>query len=110
VAQWVEAVLDEGRVAGQWDPQRRLKSWTTKAFPARSSSTSGFRSSCITAGRRDPRHSRTPEQVEAANRAYNRWLADFCNTAPERLFGLAVTTFDDIDATIAEFGGPARPA
>jgi predicted TIM-barrel fold metal-dependent hydrolase len=104
VAQWVETVLDEGRVAGQWDPQQRLKELDHEGI----SGEIIFPDFGLPFELHPPLvaailgYSRTPEQVEAANRAYNRWLVDFCNTAPERLFGLAVTTFNDIDATVAE--------
>lgn len=33
---------------------------------------------------------------------YNRWLADFCSTAPERLIGLAHIPLWDIDAAVNE--------
>jgi predicted TIM-barrel fold metal-dependent hydrolase len=33
---------------------------------------------------------------------YNRWLADFCSVAPERMVGLAQLPFWDIDAAIKE--------
>ena len=45
---------------------------------------------------------RTPEQIEAANRAYNRLLVDFCSTASDRLAGLAVLSFADPEATVTE--------
>jgi predicted TIM-barrel fold metal-dependent hydrolase len=39
----------------------------------------------------------------AGERAYNRWLASYCEPHATRLAGLAsLTTFDDIDATLAE--------
>jgi predicted TIM-barrel fold metal-dependent hydrolase len=47
-------------------------------------------------------YKRTPEQVEVANKAYNRWLVDFCSTAPDRLHGLAVLSFADIDDTVTD--------
>jgi predicted TIM-barrel fold metal-dependent hydrolase len=38
----------------------------------------------------------------AACRAYNRWLADYCTAAPDRLFGVGVVPLQDMDAAIAE--------
>jgi predicted TIM-barrel fold metal-dependent hydrolase len=35
-------------------------------------------------------------------RAYNDWLSDFCSTAPDRLFGIAVIPQQDVDAAAAE--------
>jgi predicted TIM-barrel fold metal-dependent hydrolase len=48
---------------------------------------------------------RTPERIEAANRAYTRWLVDFCNYAPERFAGMApisFTSFHDVDAALEQ--------
>jgi predicted TIM-barrel fold metal-dependent hydrolase len=36
----------------------------------------------------------------AGNRAYNRWLAEFCD--PDRQAGLAVIDYDDVDDAVAE--------
>lgn len=47
-------------------------------------------------------HSRSAEQQTVADRAYNRWLADYCSTAPERLCGMASVTFDDVDIALEE--------
>ncbi len=43
-----------------------------------------------------------PELAAAGFRIYNRWLADFCSAAPERLIGLAHIPLWDIDAAIEE--------
>src|SRR5262249_52936778 len=32
----------------------------------------------------------SPDQLREGARAYNRWLADFCSEAPERLLGVAL--------------------
>ena len=39
---------------------------------------------------------------EAIFRTYNDWLAEFCNTNPQRLKGLAMISLDDIQAGIRE--------
>jgi predicted TIM-barrel fold metal-dependent hydrolase len=104
IADWIATVLDEGRVEGQWDPVKRLAELDHEGIsgevifpdfglpfelhPPLTAAIVGFAS--------------TPEQVEAANRAYNRWLVDFCGTSPERLFGLALVSFADIEDTVAE--------
>jgi len=101
---WIDTVLAEGRVAGQWDPVHRLRELDREGIaaevifpdfglpfelhPPLVAAIVGYR--------------RTPQQVEVGNRAYNRWLADFCSTAPERLAGLAVVSFADVQATVAE--------
>lgn len=39
----------------------------------------------------------------AGARAYNRWLAEFCSAAPERLLGqIAIGSLGDVDAAVAE--------
>ncbi|MFJ3804672.1 amidohydrolase family protein [Streptomyces sp. NPDC090088] len=42
------------------------------------------------------------ELIDAGNRAYNRWLAEFCSQAPERFAPLAAVSFSDVDETVAE--------
>jgi predicted TIM-barrel fold metal-dependent hydrolase len=45
----------------------------------------------------------SPELKLAGARAYNRWLADYCSQAPERLLGLAmIGSLADVDAAVAE--------
>ena len=44
----------------------------------------------------------TREIAGIGRQIYNRWLADFCSVAPERMVGLAQLPFWDIDAAIAE--------
>jgi predicted TIM-barrel fold metal-dependent hydrolase len=59
-----------------------------------------------------------PEHNLAGNRAYNRWLADFCNTHPGRHAGVAIINVDDIEVSCQEvrdarqsglFGGVLLP-
>ena len=45
---------------------------------------------------------RTQAQIDAGDRAYNRWLADFCSTAPDRFAGMASISFNDVEAAIRE--------
>ena len=47
-------------------------------------------------------HLRTPEHVDVAARAYNRWLVDFVSADPTRIAGMAMATFTDVEETIAE--------
>jgi predicted TIM-barrel fold metal-dependent hydrolase len=42
------------------------------------------------------------EQVDAAHRAYNRWLVDFQSVAPHRFASMAIVRFGDAVATIKE--------
>lgn len=104
VKDWVATVLDEGRVDGQFDPAKRLVELDHEGI----SGEVIFPDFGLPFELHPPLvaailgYARTAEQVEAANRAYNRWLVDFCQTAPDRLIGLAVMTFADVDRTVAE--------
>jgi predicted TIM-barrel fold metal-dependent hydrolase len=45
----------------------------------------------------------SPALKLAGARAYNRWLADYCSAAPDRLLGLAmIGSLADVDAAVAE--------
>jgi predicted TIM-barrel fold metal-dependent hydrolase len=41
---------------------------------------------------------------EACFRVYNDWLLDYCSTAPDRLFGIAMISVYDIDHAVQELG------
>ena len=43
-----------------------------------------------------------PELEQACVRVYNDWLMEYCSHAPDRLFGLALLTVQDIDEAIKE--------
>jgi predicted TIM-barrel fold metal-dependent hydrolase len=45
---------------------------------------------------------RTNEEINVANRAYARWLVDFCSYAPERFAPLAPLRFDDVEGAVNE--------
>ena len=46
--------------------------------------------------------------ADAIARAYNDWLADFCQADPERLYGAALVTPQNIDATVKEVRRASR--
>ncbi|MFK7894642.1 MAG: amidohydrolase family protein [Myxococcota bacterium] len=52
------------------------------------------------AGLMQYRHDVDPEQNLEGCKTYNRWLADFCSTNPERMAGVALINVDDIDVTV----------
>src|SRR5262249_59114458 len=42
-----------------------------------------------------------PALAAAVCRAYNRWLADYCQPYPDRLFGVAMLPMQSIEAAVA---------
>ena len=105
---WVTEVLEPGRADGSWDPNRRLSEMEREGVVAEVLFPDfglpfelGSPITTETVGQ-STKVERTREQIEAGNRAYNRWLVDFCAVAPERFAGMAITSFHDVDATIAE--------
>ena len=46
-----------------------------------------------------------PEFATAIARAYNDWLKDFCDHAPDRMYGAGMVAAHDVDGAVAE----ARP-
>lgn len=44
----------------------------------------------------------SPDMLAAGKRAYNRWLADFCNALPGRRAGVAQIPMHDVDVAVAE--------
>jgi predicted TIM-barrel fold metal-dependent hydrolase len=104
VEEWIETVIEPGRLRGQYDPHERLKQLDSEGIagevlfpdfglpfelhPPLKAAILGY--------------TRSSEHVEVANRAHNRWLVDFCSDSSGRFAGLAVVSFADVDATIAE--------
>ncbi|MEI7548277.1 MAG: amidohydrolase family protein, partial [Actinomycetota bacterium] len=104
VDEWTQRIVDNGRLEGNSDPTLRLKESERDGVAAEVlfpdfglpfelyspflAAAMGF--------------SRTPEQVDVGNRAFNRWLADFCNAAPGRFAGMASVSFHDVDAALIE--------
>ena len=96
-------------IVGKWDAKRRLEALDEDGvtvdllFP---DDQSGNSPPFIGLARDfdRPWDSEYPTALKNAGaRAYNRWLADFCSAAPERLLGIAVIgSFADVDAAIEE--------
>ena len=51
---------------------------------------------------------RDPDVAYALSRAYNDWIADFCKTAPERLFAAAILPLQNMDFALEELARVAR--
>jgi predicted TIM-barrel fold metal-dependent hydrolase len=104
VADWRKSVIETHRLEGRSDPVKRFVELDGQGvaaevlFPDLGLPFDLFLP--FDAGIRG--YTRPPELFDVGNRAHNRWLADFCSTAPNRFVGLAVLSFDDVEATVAE--------
>lgn len=91
------------------DPQGRLEDLEQNGvvsevlFPGASPATSPPWSDFLSAASFRGRTPRQRELQRAGERAYNRWLAEFCQSVPrDRFLGLALVPFWDMDAAIAD--------
>lgn len=104
VDMWKRNVLEQDRLEGTWDVGARLQEMALAGlaaeviFPDFGIPFELYNKTV--AALKDYR--RTPEQVRGSYYAYNRWLSDFCSAAPHRFAGMALVSFDDIDAAMAE--------
>ncbi len=84
---------------GEWDPATRLSELEQDGivgeiiFPQMAP---------FGAGLMQYRHAVDPRQNLEGNRAYNRWLADFCNANPGRRAGVGILNVDDIETAVQE--------
>jgi predicted TIM-barrel fold metal-dependent hydrolase len=104
VDKWVVDVIEPGRLGGQCDPKLRQEQLDREGisgevlfpdFGLPFELHPPLKAAILGTGP-------TAEQVEASNRAHNRWLADFCSESNGRFGGLAVVSFADVDDTVAE--------
>lgn len=97
-----EKVAEGGRDGG-WDSARRLRELDADGvvgeviFPNDEVNPLPFDVGLMTY-----QYQQEPARWLAGCRAYNRWLADFCNDAPGRRAGVGLITVDDIDTTVKE--------
>jgi predicted TIM-barrel fold metal-dependent hydrolase len=93
-----ESVL-AGGTRGEWDPAVRVRELDSDGiageviFPQMAP---------FGAGLLQYRTPVDPVQNLEGNRAYNRWLADLCNTNPDRHAGVALITVEDIDVAVQD--------
>jgi predicted TIM-barrel fold metal-dependent hydrolase len=118
---WQKDVADQGRLEAAWNPERRLAELDREGVAAEVLFQEFATPFIMSSPSRAAAAGLTPpslDQLSAGYRAYNRWLADFRATAPERWVGMAAISFHDVDAALAEvkavkelgFGGIAIPA
>ena len=101
IDEWVHDVLDAGRTQGHWNPSARLAEMERHGICAEVLIPDfglPFELLDPTLSHRLNLPRRTRAQTDAANRAYNRWLADFCSSAPERFAGMAMVSFWEVDS------------
>jgi len=108
VDDWVRTVVEPGHLEGRWNPSFRLTELDANGVAAEviipdfglpfelGSPFVGVNPVTKKKLVRDRVH------ADVAKRAYNRWLVDFCQAAPERFAGMAVVEFLDIESTIQE--------
>jgi predicted TIM-barrel fold metal-dependent hydrolase len=93
-------------IEGKWDPTRRLEALDIDGVAAdvmfpddQSANSPPFLGLVRDYSERFDRWS--PAQRREGARAYNRWLAEFCSAAPERLLGVAmIGSLADVDDAI----------
>ncbi len=113
--------VSEGGLDGAWDSARRLAELEADGIVAEViyPGGGGLTIAPFDAGLMTYQYEQDPAIWAAGCRAYNRWLADFCNETPGRRAGVALVTVDDIDATVREveslrdrgiFGGILLPS
>ncbi|HEX6510584.1 MAG TPA: amidohydrolase family protein, partial [Chloroflexota bacterium] len=105
VEEWVEQMIRPGRTEGNWNPERRLKELEREGVVAEVLFPDfglPFELYSPTLAAQLGYGARTQAQIDAGDRAYNRWLADFCSTAPDRFAGMASISFNDVEAAIRE--------
>jgi predicted TIM-barrel fold metal-dependent hydrolase len=103
--EWDELVAKPGKLDSYWNPQRRLALLDEEGIAAeilfQDFATPFVMSSPGNAAMRGVA-SASEDQLEAGRRAYNRWVVDFCSTAPERLRPQLAVSFRDPDGVIEQ--------
>jgi predicted TIM-barrel fold metal-dependent hydrolase len=105
VQEWTREVTEPGRMEGKWDPQRRILEMDKEGVAADiifPDFGKPFELHSATEGTKLQAKGPDFQRRQASNRAYNRWLADFCSIAPERFAPMALIDFHDVDAAIGE--------
>ena len=116
--QWDEDKVDTGRVEGLWNAERRLKEMEREGiagevlipdfglpFTMAPAAVIRLRRAADSAANDSSLNQLTKptwEQTKAGDRAFNRWLADFAATAPERFAAQANIHFDEVEFALDE--------
>jgi predicted TIM-barrel fold metal-dependent hydrolase len=96
---------ERGGRAGAWDPRTRMRELDADGvageviFPGAENHGVPFSGPSPSSGARVPV---SAELERAGALAYDRWLADFCAENPERCAGVAVLSFRNVEAAVAD--------
>ena len=101
---WIEQVIEPNRLEGTWDVDARFEEMARAGLAAEVIFPDfgipfELYSKFVAALNN---YRLTHEQPVGSYFAYNRWLVDFCSAAPERFAGMALASFDDVDAALTE--------
>jgi predicted TIM-barrel fold metal-dependent hydrolase len=101
---WKQELVHEGHADATWDADKRIKELEDEGVVGEILYPDGSRQNDVpftgTFGVGKSKYSH--ELALAGQRAYNRWLADFCGKHPDRLGGLALVQFRDVEAAVRE--------
>ena len=104
--EWDRTQGDTGRIDGMWDSDRRLEVLEGEGVCAEvlipESAGLPFRLHQAAVLREKRIQGPSAAQIQAGDRAYNRWLADFVSTPPERYAGMAHIQFEPVAAAVEE--------
>jgi predicted TIM-barrel fold metal-dependent hydrolase len=103
--EWDELTAAPGKLDSYWNPRRRLELLDEEGIAAevifQDFATPFVMSTPSNASIRGIAAA-SEDQLAAGRRAYNRWVADFASTAPERWRPLLACSFSDVDAVVEE--------
>jgi predicted TIM-barrel fold metal-dependent hydrolase len=92
-----------GKYTAMWDPNRRIEVLEAEGAAAEVLFPDRTRSNEMPFSETAHPEDATLAEKMAGERAYNRWIAEFCSAYPSRLAGLtSLRTFVDPDAMVAE--------
>jgi predicted TIM-barrel fold metal-dependent hydrolase len=101
-----EPAIQEGGVSGAWDVAVRTRELDRDGVAGEVVFPDGINRNgppFDAGGGLEPRSGSYSYELRlAGSRAYNRWLAELCNSEPGRHAGIALIPFDDVPAAVAE--------
>jgi predicted TIM-barrel fold metal-dependent hydrolase len=104
VEKWTTEVVDTDLLEGVSDPVARIRQQDNDGIAAEVLFPDFGLPFQMSTGLREAGmgYKRSPEQIDIGNRCHNRWVADFCASAPERFIPMACVSFHDVEAAVKE--------